>query len=104
KLGLAHHYERVGGAMLPHVSGRPLALEAFPQGIDEPGFFLKSIPGHFPSWITRATVPKKGGTLTQVIADDAATLVYLAGQNVVTPHAWLSRADEPHKPDRLILD
>ncbi len=35
---------------------------------------------------------------------DAATLVYLAGQNVVTPHVWLSRADRPREPDRLILD
>ena len=23
---------------------------------------------------------------------------------MVTPHIWLSRADEPRKPDRLILD
>ena len=49
-------------------------------------------------------MPKKGGTLTQVLADDPATLVYLAGQNVVTPHVWLSRADQPHNPDRLIID
>jgi bifunctional non-homologous end joining protein LigD len=104
KLDLARHYEQVAEAMLPHLRGRPLALQAFPQGIDRPGFFLKSIPGHFPSWITRVTLPKKGGTLTQVIADEAATLVYLAGQNVVTPHALLSRGDEPFKPDRLILD
>jgi bifunctional non-homologous end joining protein LigD len=42
--------------------------------------------------------------VTHVLANDAATLVYLAGQNVVTPHIWLSRADEPRRPDRLILD
>src|ERR1700730_6563653 len=104
KLGLAHHSERVAEAMLPHVRGRPLALEAFPQGIDRPGFYLKSIPGHFPSWIATANVPKKGGSLTQVVADNAATLVFLASQTVSTPHACLSRADEPHQPDRLILD
>ena len=38
------------------------------------------------------------------MAGDPATFVYLAGQNVVTPHIWLSKADEPRKPDRLILD
>jgi bifunctional non-homologous end joining protein LigD len=104
KLELARHYELVGEAMLPHVRGRPLALQVFPQGIERHGFYLKSIPGHFPDWIATASVPKKGGSLTQVVADDLATLVYLAGQNVVTPHVWLSRADEPYKPDRLILD
>jgi bifunctional non-homologous end joining protein LigD len=35
---------------------------------------------------------------------DAATLVYLAGQNVITPHIWLSRIDAPREPDRLIVD
>ncbi len=95
KLELARHYERVAGAMVPLVRDRPLALQAFPDGIEGKGFFMKSVPKYFPDWIATATVPKRGGTLTQVLADDAATLVYLAGQNVVTPHVWLSRADEP---------
>jgi len=104
KLDLARHYEQVGAAMLPHIRDRPLALEAFPLGIEEHGFFMKSIPKHFPDWIATANVPKRGGSLTQVVARDAATLVYLAGQNVVTPHVWLARADELRRPDRLILD
>jgi bifunctional non-homologous end joining protein LigD len=104
KLDLVHHYEAVAEAMLPHLRDRPLALQAFPQGIDGKGFFMKSIPRHFPPWIATAEVPKRGGSLIQVIARDAATLVYLAGQNVVTPHIWLSRVDRPQLPDRLILD
>ncbi|MFZ0043833.1 MAG: non-homologous end-joining DNA ligase [Solirubrobacteraceae bacterium] len=104
KLELARHYEAVAESMLPHVRDRPLALQAFPNGIAEQGFFMKSVPKYFPDWVARATVPKRGGTLTQVLAQDAATLVYLAGQNVITPHIWLSRADEPRRPDRLILD
>jgi bifunctional non-homologous end joining protein LigD len=104
KLQLAQHYERVAEAMLPHLRERPLALEVFPQGTDQRGFFMKSIPKHFPDWIDRANVPKKGGANTQVLAGDAATLVYLAGQNVVTPHVWLARAGALREPDRLIID
>jgi len=104
KRELGEYYERVSDAMLPLVRDRPLALQAFPNGIDEKGFFMKSVPRYFPEWIATATVPKRGGTLTQVVATGAATLVYLAGQNVVTPHIWLSRADEPRQPDRLIID
>jgi bifunctional non-homologous end joining protein LigD len=104
KLDLAGYYAAVAEAMVPHVRDRPLALQAFPGGIEGDGYFLKSIPSSFPDWIARATVPKQGGTLTQVLANDAATLVYLAGQNVVTPHVWLSRADRPHDPDRLTFD
>jgi bifunctional non-homologous end joining protein LigD len=65
---------------------------------------MKSVPSHFPDWIERVSVPKRGGSLTQVLGENAATIVYLAGQNVVTPHIWLSRADEPRQPDRLIID
>jgi len=104
KLALARYYATVAPAMVPHVRDRPLSLQAFPDGIEEPGFFLKRVPRHFPDWVARATVPMRGGTITHVVANDAATLVYLAGQNVVTPHAFLSRADRPHHPDRLTFD
>ncbi|HEU0025153.1 MAG TPA: non-homologous end-joining DNA ligase [Thermoleophilaceae bacterium] len=104
KLDLARHYERVAPVMLPYVKGRPLALQAFPAGVESKGFFMKAVPDYFPDWVARATVAKRGGTITHALSDNAATLVYLAGQNVVTPHLWLSRADEPRKPDRLIVD
>jgi bifunctional non-homologous end joining protein LigD len=104
KLDLARHYERVAPLMLPYVRDRPLALQAYPQGIEADGFFMKSVPRYFPSWVKRVTVPKKGGTITHILAQDAATLVYLAGQNVVTVHTWLSRADKPYQPDRVTLD
>ena len=104
KRDLAEHYDRVAPAMVPLVRGRPLALQVFPAGVAQRGFFLKNVPSHFPEWIARVTVPKKGGSVTHVIADNADTLVYLAGQNVVAIHNWLSRADEPRQPDRLILD
>src|SRR5262249_23180023 len=80
KRDLAAHYDRVAPAMLPLVRGRPLALQVFPAGVAQRGFFLKNVPGHFPDWIARVTVPKKGGSVTHVVADNADTLVYLAGQ------------------------
>jgi bifunctional non-homologous end joining protein LigD len=105
KLGLAEHYAAVGDVMVPHIRGRPLALQGFPHGIGEGGFYMKETPRHFPDWIARARVPKReGGTVNHVVADDVATLVYLAGQNVITPHVWTSRADRLERPDRLIFD
>ena len=50
-------------------------------------------------------MPKReGGTIRQVLANDAATLVYLAGQNAVALHVWTSRADRLERPDRLVFD
>jgi bifunctional non-homologous end joining protein LigD len=105
KLDLARHYAAVAGAMVPHVRDRPLAVQSFPRGIEGDGFFLKDAPAHFPGWIAMADVPKReGGTIRQVLANDAATLVYLAGQNAVTPHVWTARADRLERPDRVVFD
>jgi bifunctional non-homologous end joining protein LigD len=104
KADLARYYAEIADAMLPHVAGRPLNLERYPDGIDGQRFFQQQASGHFPGWIRRVEVPKEGGTVAHVVAADAATLVYLAGQAAITPHAWTSRADRLERPDRLIVD
>jgi bifunctional non-homologous end joining protein LigD len=45
-----------------------------------------------------------GGTVTHVICNDTATLVYLANQACITPHIFLSRADKLNVPDQLVFD
>jgi bifunctional non-homologous end joining protein LigD len=90
--------------MLPHIAGRPLNLERYPDGIAGPRIIQQRAGTHFPDWIERVTVPKKGGTVTHVVASDAATLVYLADQACITLHAWLSRVDRLDRPDRMIFD
>jgi bifunctional non-homologous end joining protein LigD len=104
KLELAEYYASVGPTMVPYVRDRPITIHAFPSGIEKEGVYIKSAPRHFPDWIERATIPKRGGTVTHVLANETATLVYLAGQNCITPHIHLSRADEPDVPDRVIFD
>ncbi|MEU6982178.1 non-homologous end-joining DNA ligase [Streptomyces sp. NPDC046324] len=104
KADLATYYRTVARRMLPHLRGRPLMLERHPDGIGDRGFMQKDIPDHFPDWVHRAELPKEGGTVTYVLCDDTATLVLLAGQGCITPHRWLSRADLPDRPDRLVFD
>ncbi|MCX2180261.1 non-homologous end-joining DNA ligase [Streptomyces sp. SKN60] len=104
KADLAAYYRRIARRMVPQLRGRPLMLERHPDGIDDSGFMQKDLPEHFPDWIAHAELPKADGTVTYVLCEDAATLVYLAGQACVTPHRWLSRADRPDHPDRLVFD
>src|SRR5215211_2610693 len=101
---LADYYERVAEWMLPHVKGRPVSMQRFPDGIGGKGFFHKDIPDYFPDWVRRVEVPKAKGTVTHAIARDVDTLVYLVGQNTITPHVWLSRADRVWQPDRMVFD
>ncbi|KAA6217729.1 non-homologous end-joining DNA ligase [Streptomyces filamentosus] len=104
KADLAAYYRAVAPRMLPHLRGRPLMLERRPDGIGGRGFMQKDVPDHFPEWVRRVELPKEGGTVTYVLCEDAATLVFLADQGCVTVHRWLSRADRPDHPDRLVLD
>jgi bifunctional non-homologous end joining protein LigD len=104
KRDLAEYYRRIAPTMLPHLTGRPIVMQRFPNGIEDAGFFHKDIPDYFPEWVDRVTLPKKGGSVTHVVCNHAATLVYLASQACITPHVWLSRADRPRHPDRLIFD
>jgi len=101
---LAAYYERVAPQMLRHMKDRPISMQRFPDGIAKHGFFHKDVPDHFPDWIKRVQVPKKNGTVTHALACNADTLVYLADQACITPHVWLSRADELERPDRMVFD
>jgi bifunctional non-homologous end joining protein LigD len=104
KEDLADYYERVAEWMLPHVRNRPISMQRFPDGLGGKGFFQKNVPDYFPAWMRRVEVPKAGGTVTHVYACDADTLVYLVGQNMITPHVWLSRVDRLWQPDRMVVD
>jgi bifunctional non-homologous end joining protein LigD len=104
KADIAGYYEAVAEWMLPHVENRPLSLMRFPNGIDDEGFFQKNTPAHYPDWIRRVEAEKRGGTVTHALVCGADTLVYLVGQNTITPHVWLSRADRLRQPDRVVFD
>lgn len=101
---LIDYYERIAEFCLPFSRERPMSTQRYPDGIASDGFFQKHIPDYFPEWIDRETLDKDGGTVTHVVANNAATLVYLANQGVITPHVGLSRTDRIHRPDRLIFD
>jgi len=105
KRDLAAYYRTVADAMLPHIRGRPLALQRFPDGIGADGFIQKQRPEHAPDWVKGVAVEREsGGPITMIVCDDAATLAWLADQAVITVHRWLSRVEDLHRPDRLVFD
>jgi bifunctional non-homologous end joining protein LigD len=104
KRDLAEYYAAVAEVMVPHLEGRPINMQRFPDGIDGQGFYEKKTPQHFPDWFTSVTVQTSDGSQQQVVVDDARSLVYLADQACVTPHVWLSRSDRLDNPDQLVFD
>jgi bifunctional non-homologous end joining protein LigD len=108
---LVDYYRRVAPHAVPHLRGRPLTMQIFPKGAAEPGAFVKERRAHFPDWVGSAEVPvsdatrkRRTGGLVMPVVDTEDALAYLANQGMVTPHVWLSRADRPDDPDRMVFD
>jgi bifunctional non-homologous end joining protein LigD len=104
KQDVARYYADVAEVMLPHLAGRPVNMQRFPDGIDGQGFYEKRVPDHFPDWVERVRVGTRDGSQEQVVVGDERTLVYLAAQACLTPHAWLSRTDRLDTPDQMVFD
>ncbi|HEY2956914.1 MAG TPA: non-homologous end-joining DNA ligase [Actinomycetota bacterium] len=111
KAELAAYYETVAPVMLPLISGRPVTMQRFPNGIGRGGFLQKQAADYFPDWIERVTAPNRrtrGGTtreqVTYMVCNHPDDLVYLANQACVTPHVWLSRAPDVYHPDQMVFD
>jgi bifunctional non-homologous end joining protein LigD len=104
KLDLATYYDAVADVMLPHLRGRPVNMQRFPDGIDGPAFYEKRVPSHFPDWVHTVEVHTEDGTQRQVVVDDRRSLVYLAQQACLTPHTWLCTEKQLEQPDQLVFD
>lgn len=101
---LAAYYEAIAPLMVPHIKNRPVTMERFHRGIDQPGFFQKDVVKGFPEWLERVEVPKHGGTVHHPLVTDARSLLWLANQNSITIHVWPSRVPNLYRPDICVFD
>jgi bifunctional non-homologous end joining protein LigD len=101
---LAAYYEAVAPLMLPHIKGRPLTMERYPQGIGKKGFWQKDVSKGFPEWLQREEVPKKDGVVHHPIVTDERSLLWVANQNTITLHVWGSRVPKLMNPDVCVFD
>ncbi len=105
KQELADYYSKVAILMLPHIRNRPISMQRFPQGIDKQGFFQKNAPQGMPPWVKTKKIPlKEKAPIQMILCNDKATLLWLANQNCITPHIWLSKIDKPDYPDKMVFD
>ena len=101
---LAGYYEAIAPVLLPHIRGRPVTLERYPAGIGRKGFWQKDVSKGFPGWLQRVAVPKKDGTVHHPLVTDVRSLLWVANQNTITPHVWVSRVPDLYHPDVCVFD
>lgn len=104
KLEVARYYDAVAEVMLPHLVGRPVNMQRFPDGIGRFSFYEKKVPSHFPEWVHTVEVHTADGPQRQVVVTDPRSLVYLAQQACLTPHTWLCTERRLEQPDQLVFD
>jgi bifunctional non-homologous end joining protein LigD len=110
KRDLVDYYCEVADTMLRHLKSRPLTVQRFPRGIDQQGFVQQDFADSLPDWMGRAEVIREGrksgegGTVVPPVAENHDAVAWLANQNCITLHAWQSRKDRLHNPDRLVFD
>ena len=106
KADLAAYYEAMAGAMLPHLAGRPLSLQRYPDGIEKPSFFEKNVGRGAPAWLKTIAVSGADdrGDVRYIVCEDEQTLAYLANLAAITLHVWTSRAGSLDHPDYVFFD
>jgi bifunctional non-homologous end joining protein LigD len=104
---LIAYYRSVAAWIVPHLQGRPLTLQRYPNGIDGMSFFEKNAPRGLPEWIPTVAVPTGSGRRAQVdfvVCNDEPALVYLANLATIVLHVWTSRVESLDVPDFLFFD
>jgi bifunctional non-homologous end joining protein LigD len=97
---LIAYYARIAPFVLPHLRDRPLTLKRYPNGVDAQYFYEKQSPSHRPEWVQTARI----NDIDYTLAQDRATLVWLANLADVELHTSLALAADPERPTMLAFD
>ena len=100
------YYVRIAPAMVPHLAGRPLTRKRYPNGVDEEFFYEKNAPQHRPDWVKTAPIwsGRNRRTIHYILADDLATLVWLANLAAIELHPSLALAEDITCPTMMVFD
>jgi bifunctional non-homologous end joining protein LigD len=84
------YYTAIAPVMLPHLAGRPLTLQRWPDGIDGEEWYQQNAPEKVPSFVHLVEVGPKHGNKKRIVADSLEILQWLANLASLTIHQWAS--------------
>ena len=105
KLDLAAYYVEVADAALVHLRERPTTMKRFVNGVTGEFFFQKRVQKGAPDWLQTATVSfPSGRSARELVANDAAHLVWAINLGVIDFNPWPCRREDLDHPDELRVD
>ena len=107
KRDVINYYDSVAELILPHLKDRPLSLKRYPNGIDEDFFFQKDVKDNFAPWLRTEAIyhsETSQAPTRYVLAEDRASLLYLANLACIDHNPWMSRVGSLDNPDFMLID
>ncbi len=100
------YYVRIAPVLVPHLAGRALTMKRYPAGVDQEYFFEKNAPMHRPEWVKTAPIWSGSNhrTIHYILANDLATLVWIANLASIELHPSLSLAADIATPTMIVFD
>lgn len=99
-------YDKIADTILPHLSGRPLTMKRYPDGIAHAPFYEKNAPSHRPDWVETCPVPRSGGggVINYILCNDRPTLLWACNLGDIEKHILLAKAPDLNRPTSLVFD
>jgi DNA ligase D-like protein (predicted polymerase) len=105
KLDLVDYYVRCQEAVLVGLRERPTVMKRWVDGVEGKPFFQKRVPDTAPDWLQTATVTFPSGRhARELVAVDAAHLVWGVNLGVIDWNPWPVRRVDLDRPDELRVD
>jgi bifunctional non-homologous end joining protein LigD len=105
KLDIATFYVENEEAVAIHLRERPTVMKRFVEGITKDPIWQKRVPRNVPDWLQTATVGfPSGRTAEELVANDAAHMVWAVNLGVIDFNPWPARRTDLDRPDELRVD
>ncbi len=106
------YYSEIAEYLIPHAADRPVTRKRWVHGVGtaaEPGqvFFQKNLDKSAPDWVKRHTIEHKSNSNVYPLANDRATLTWLAqiaALEIHVPQWKFGPRGKINNPDRMVLD
>jgi bifunctional non-homologous end joining protein LigD len=109
------YYTSVAQVMLPHLAGRPLTLQRYPNGIDEQEWYQQNAPDKTPDFVRLVDTGPRHDHKKRIVCDNLETLQWLANLAALTLHGWCCHVPSGAntraaidralgQPDHVVLD
>lgn len=110
KASLIEYYHEVAPYLLPYLKDRPLSLHTKPYGWKAQGLYIKDMEGREPACASvfrdkrRHETAGKRRYIDYLVCNNEATLLYAVNLGCIDINPWMSRIENPAKPDFVNID